>query len=431
MKSVSGPDENSLMLVVITNVEEDDVSAIIDSLEFEKNMLFLTDSVAVRNISVNLSKDIVYLLDDFRDLSSTIKNLKGMIAGKSIVGVIGLDEEYGYSISKRMAEEFSLKFYPKDVLECASNKRLQKDVFSRFNIRIPHYFIFDIHKDVSDAQLNKIGFPNILKPVRGYASFNVYKSNDVSDFRKNVMNARQNLEPTDLSESNLFMIEEYILGTEYSCDFIVGGVGRGVNVLRVTKKISGAAIGEFEGFILFNPDFMKDAEFKLEPLKHECDKIAAAYGFSEGVYMVDFMYANGEIVILESTVRPGVATFIELMSQLYNYTSVNVLIRQRFGLPFHIDMPTKSGSVIYLRSSDLGLIENFEMEGLEHGRFGDKILSTYKIFDKGSVLTDYDYPTSRTNILGYVFFRDIKFNDIDSLRQYVAEGVSIKIRPLK
>jgi hypothetical protein len=434
------PNKNDYVVIVATNIEEDDMSAIIDNLEFEKNIILLTDNASTKSSAKDLYKDILYILDDFSNIPDTIRNLRDFVSDRTVVGVIGLDEEYDYSISKRLAETFTLEFYPKDILAIASNKRLQKKIFVDSGVRIPHYVLFDIHKGISDADLKKVGFPNVLKPAKGFASYNVYINNDLSEFKANVLDAARNIEPFKgensggSNESNIFIVEEYVVGNEYSCDFLIDGESHDMNMLRFTRKIRGPAIGEFGGFLLFNPDSQggsKHAEFRLADLEKVCHKIASAYRFSEGVYNVDFIFSKGEIVVLESTARPGIATFIELMAEVYNYTSINVFIRKKLGLPFHVHIPDKSGAVLYIRTPALGMIESFDITSLEHGKYKDKILSVYKIFDVGSILTEHDYIRSNTNILGYVFFKDISLDELNSLLNYVESTVKISIKTLK
>lgn len=421
--------DNNVIIIVSTNIEDDDISAIIDNLEFRNKIFLITDNDTTADTS-----GMMHVVDKFKDLDITIRNIQSVLkdAGKIAVGIIGLDEEHHYRISLAIAESLSIKYYDRRVLDIASNKYLQKKVFSEKNIRIPKYFLLEINNPIPIRELDNIGFPNVLKPITGYGSYSVYINDDMDMLGKNISSIKDSVNDINNSDSivfnhhkfvdangkesfidpgQFFIIEEYVGGDEYSCDFIINeGL---VDILRVVKKIPGIGIGEFNGFILFNPDNNKISGFDINMLKSECTKIALALGIKEGVCMVDFKHYDDEIIIIESTVRPGIATFVELMGLLYNYTSINMLIRQKLGCYTNEKIPNIIGASVFIVGKSLGTIKNFDTDKLSDGA-NFSVLNICKYYDTGDIISDYDYE-SGVKLMGYVLLKVLSEDCLDSL----------------
>jgi hypothetical protein len=420
---------NDVIIIISTNIEDDDLLSIINSLEFKDKTFLVTDTVINADAS-----GIIYTLDKFDNLDYTISNIKSILAdsGKTAVGIIGLDEEYHYRISLSIADALSLQYYDQRVLDIASNKYLQKKVFSEAKVRIPKYLLFDIDTGIPNSTIEQIGFPNVLKPITGYGSYEIYVNDDIKMLKQNISSIKNSANDSDNPDSivfnnhtfldnegnessidpaKFFIIEEYVGGDEYSCDFIIDK-GR-VDVLRVVKKIPGAALGQFNGFILFNPDTAKFSPFKNFRLASECHKIASALGISEGVCMVDFKYYNDEIIVIESTVRPGIATFIELMSLIYGYTSINMIIRQKLEVYTKIQIPETIGASIFLVTKSLGAIDKLDIANISDIN-GIELLKEYLYYNSGHIITDPDYDNGIT-LLGYVQIKILSEPVIESL----------------
>ncbi|MDY0374709.1 MAG: ATP-grasp domain-containing protein [Desulfobacterium sp.] len=108
------------------------------------------------------------------------------------------------------------------------------------------------------------------------------------------------------SRDDLITAEEFIRGTEFSCDFVVEN--NAVTIVRTTRKIKavGTPFGTILGYQI--PAFpltvpgMGPAFDELEDLLL---RGAAALGIERGICMVDFIVKDGKPVLIEMTPRPG------------------------------------------------------------------------------------------------------------------------------
>ncbi len=98
------------------------------------------------------------------------------------------------------------------------------------------------------------------------------------------------------------LAEEQILGTEFSCDFIVEN--RAVTIVRMARKIKTAAqpFGTILGYQIPAAVLPGMARGRLEHLLMEG---AGALGIERGICMVDFIMQGDRPVLIEMTPRPG------------------------------------------------------------------------------------------------------------------------------
>ena len=421
------------VILLIPNVDDDDLAAIVENLEFPNQVLVISNSPFVAR---HKETGFPFIRDSCSDARALIAKI---VAWKeknrrSFAGIIGLDEEYHYALSRAIADAFSLPYHSKETLDRASNKYLQRLALEKAGVRIPWFQLIDQETDV-----HGLAYPNVLKLITGYASLYVFMNRDASELerhrtyiqktiakRKYIALAHQAEHEgtaTSYDPAEQYIVEEYLPGTEYSCDFMVEKDGA-VHVLRVVKKFPRQELGFFEAKLLFNPDAVQ-GEFKLRELEGVCTKIARTMNVAFGVCMLDFMLCKGEIVVVETTVRPGVSSFIALMGALYHDTSINKAVRQRLGMPVDTTIPNEAGLAVYLYAPHTGRIAAFDTRKLEEHQKKLGIISISKYYMVGERIRKYGRYDHFMLMAGLVLMRGVEPSQAGQLIETVKRHTRI------
>jgi len=145
-----------------------------------------------------------------------------------------------------------------------------------------------------------------------------------------------------------FLVEEFVEGEEFSCDFVARDTA--VQVIRVARKVHGRDFGFFEGAALLGRREIDSSGVGLDRLAGICRRIADAFGIEEGVCMVDFRLRDGEILVLESSIRPGLSATNHLVFDRYGYTPLALLAMMLLGEAPEVAIPDSGVAVVYLNS---------------------------------------------------------------------------------
>jgi D-alanine-D-alanine ligase-like ATP-grasp enzyme len=426
--------KDEIILVVVTNVDDDDFSILFDNLKYGENILVLCDKGSAEGYNGKI-KFIVDDFKDYKDYKNIIKKIKDweFENKKRISGIIGLDEEYHYNISYYVSKELSLEFYEKKVLDICSNKYLQRKILNDANINVPNFELVNINNPVT-----KIPFPNVTKVVTGYASIHVYLNKNIDDFNK----AIELIKESSKEESIIFsehkfkinnkneiinpkqqiIVEEFVKGVEYSCDYMINN--NEVSIIRVARKITkDNDFSFFHGFYLFNPLFETHMNlgFKYEDILNTCKNCANAINIKKGICMMDFIVSENKIYVIETTIRPGISTFTDLISKIYPYTSLDLLIQQKIGLKRDYIIPNKTGLIMYITSKKSGIIRRFNTEKISNM---PNILKICKYYKENEIIEkDGDLP----KLMGYILISNVNFNEINKLMLEINKNINLEI----
>ncbi len=431
----SAENSTKMVILLVTNLDEDDFKAVADSLEMKDRLFLVSDRSSIRAYK---KRDFSYIVDSFRSPESVISRIKlwQKKNRKDFTGIIGLDEEHHYRFSSAIAREFSLEYYDSRTIDLCSNKYLQRKRLHENGVDVPKFQLLT-SPDPS------IGFPNVLKLLTGYASCYVYLNNSMREFKKNwaelgKMAKRAEKDPMLASHSSFerafdprheFIVEEYIDGNEYSCDYVVRN-GR-ANVLRVVRKYS-SRFGFFDALYLFNPDSpgSSGSEFSIKGLEDVCRKAASSLGIKRGVCMMDFMVKDGKIFVIETTIRPGISTFVNLMSTLYKTTSIDIFMKELLGSTKAFQIPKgqeKNGLVVYISAPALGRITLFDTKHFEENWHSLGVLEICKYLNTTKTIR-----TLRQRLqLGYIMLKDVSQEDIPDIIRLVREKTIIEVESEK
>lgn len=361
-------------------------------------------------------------------------------AGRKAAAVIGTDEEYHYAVSRRLATGLGLPVTDPVAAHIASNKLLQRRAMAG-KVRQPAFQTLSHAQGVDAGHANvlqavAIPFPNVLKRVTGIDSTDVLLNHDSAELARNL--AAKLLDraesryaepyvaetvggPVSFDPRNEFIIEEMIVGDEYSCDIIVrGGVP---SIARLTKKLlHPEQFPYFEGFYLLATE---EAPF-LADLTAQAEGIRSLLSLRDGIFMIDFRVRDGKVFVLEFSLRPGISTFIDLIATVRGTTSFNLLIRQLLGLaPEPSARSAATGLLLYLTAPHAGLLETASVDLSALRRHGALSVELYRT--EGEMISnesDYPYPLIS---IGHVLFGSLEERGIAARRRALAEHSRISV----
>lgn len=269
--------------------------------------LFLTDYSARRKaVETTPSRDeeVLTCLEDQEQVKSDLlRHIRKR--NISIAGIACFDCE-SMELAATLAGEFSLPYPGVESIRLCRDKYASKILWRQNGVRCPKVRLVEKASDVF-AFMQEIDQPCVLKPLTGSGSELVFCCSSKKDCEKWAQVMRHELKSRESNRlyakaTAQFLAEEYVSGTEYSCDFIVSDAG--VRVIRLTRKIhaDGRPLGTIAGYALAD---YPASEFSADQLEDTLTRAAHALGIEHAICMVDFLVTSDEIVLLEMTPRPG------------------------------------------------------------------------------------------------------------------------------
>lgn len=374
------------------------------------------------------------ITDNFMAVDILIAKIEKWIQsnGTTLTGMIGIDDEEQFLLSAKLAEHFSLEFYDDEVLQTASNKYIMKKNFVQCLVPTSKFCLID------NPKKNDVAFPNVLKPICGSGSEFVFVNNDKDELAKNFSIA---LERAVLVEDDLrfrkmryddvsydsrkqFLVEGYVNGEEYSCDFLL--FNKNITLLRVVKKFESEHFGLFKGYFLMNKNSMKVNGIDFSKLVDVCLKVGKSLKINQGVCMVDFKIDKGELFVIETSIRPGFGTFINLMYRMYGYTSLGVMAELKNNLVKEYNISKKEGLVVHVIAPIPGKIDKFEFLNMESLKSAGMV--DFFMFNKVGDTIIFSEVDPTDMFLGYLVFQDIPYDDIQKVFKIVDEQLVLEIQ---
>lgn len=372
---------------------------------------------------------IYMITDHFKSPSALIRKLVTWRKrfNHTFTGLIAIDEEEQFRLSFKIALHFGVSFFKEDTCRLASNKYLMKTAFLENGVPTGRGILIS---DTRNPQIADIGFPNVLKIISGTQSHGVFLNKNMEDLERNFTNLaasagrisknhRPPRQPQTMGDRKPvfnvrkhFLLEEYIGGEEYSCDFIKQGTE--VRVVRVVKKIQGVAMGYFKGYKLLNEEGMNRGGIDLSYLREVCSRIARSFSMDWGGGMVDFKVDAGRLMVLESSIRPGFSAFNHLMYRVYGYTSLALMAKQMMGNALDVRIPEANGAVLYLYGYGDGKNGEFNVSALDAYRQEYNILDIWLYGNEDDIIPDYSMNRTMT-FKGYVLLSPPEEEDLEGL----------------
>jgi hypothetical protein len=383
------------------------------------------------------------LADDFGDVPGLLDRIEAWSRrnGWPVTGVLGIDDEDQFAVSRAVARHFGAPFPDDAALSIASNKYLQKRRFVRFGVPTGGFALLD--GENPDAGRD-VGFPNVLKTLTGSGSEYVFKNRDREELSENLrylcgalaavegdpryreVSAHVPGEKPAFDTRREFLLEEYLEGDEFSCDFLIHG-GK-VQLTRVVKKLAGRHLGNFDGFYLMNETSASEEGVDLDELRSLCGRVAPALGVESGVQMVDLIRGRDGLRVLETSIRPGFSIFVSLMRAVYGYTSLGLAARLKAGEPVDVAIPEDEGLALHLVADQPGTVHTLDVSRLNGLRDELGVLDVGLYAKPGEVIVDARHDHFDL-IIGYVLLKNPGRADLGRIARRVREACVIEMRP--
>ncbi|MBN1885828.1 MAG: hypothetical protein JW876_09950 [Candidatus Krumholzibacteriota bacterium] len=364
------PSSQRLLLFPAYNIGDSELLHFIKSLEradLADRVLLVCPADFATAHAIDPARTIV---DEFDDVPALVEKVAAWKNEHRCVftGIVGIDEEVQFRLSRKLARRFGLEFYGEATCAIAANKYLQKRAFSEHGVPTSDFALCTGR--LADAA-RRIGFPSVLKALSGTQSHFVFFNRNAGELAANLRRmsraaAATNGDPrfarqramldgrrVTLDPKSQFLLEAYVPGDEYSCDFLVRDGA--IKIIRVTGKLPGSHFGYAGGYRLLNEAGLARANIGRARLEAVCRGIARALGIDAGVCMVDFKKGDGGIVVLETSIRPGLSAFNHLMYDICGYTSLALMAMEKLGRPVRVELPDARGAVVYLYDSADGV----------------------------------------------------------------------------
>jgi len=278
--------------------------------------LFITDPQERAKAAEAVPEPYEEVLTGLNNFNHVLANLHQHLNlyGVKPAGIACYDCE-SLGLSAYLARKLRLMFPSENSVRLSRNKYFSKNLWQQAGLPCPAVILV---RDLSDMLqfMDKIGKPLIIKPLTGAGSELVFKCTDHDDCRRafetitsQMINRRklrlyhsEDIKSAGVKPLKEFAAEEFVDGTEYSCDFLIEADR--VEIFRIARKIN--ALDQTPGTItayVVPADLPEKID--CEQFKFMLAKAAHIMGFKRAICMVDFIVHQDRVYLLEITPRPG------------------------------------------------------------------------------------------------------------------------------
>ncbi|MGD9159844.1 MAG: ATP-grasp domain-containing protein [Desulfobacteraceae bacterium] len=368
--------ETSLIIVVGTT--PDYVTRIQDE-ERSRPLLFLLDFKFKNSGELKVTENSCFIFSDLENHNETLEILKNYISEQDCRPCFACFDCESLYLASRLAEYFNCPFPSSDAVLKSRNKFLSRRLWMKNGISTPESGTASNLAD-SLKLFNRFNENAVLKPLTGSGSELVFHCTHEKDIIKAVEILETQLErrrsnplftlimdPVSgemIDPCRLWIVEEYIDGPEYSCDFFMNN--NSIHILRETEKIkdNDYPFGTVSGYII--PPYYAESKTR-EKIGYTMKNAASTLGFTWGYFMADFIVCDNQVSMIELTPRPGGDSLPDLIRES---TGTNILktyldiMTGDTGILESFPKPTGSYASIHLFSDREGVIADIDTKDI-------------------------------------------------------------------
>ena len=338
------------------------------------------------------------------------------------------------SLAAFLAEKLSLPFVSAEAVRSARSKFISKSQWRQAGVACPQAGLVASSAEAA-AFLEKVDRPIVLKPLTGSGSELVFLCSSSDDCRQAVEimktrleshpNARMYSRQTGSDGSNarqVFVAEEYIRGTEYSCDFMVDG-GR-VEVIRMARKFPAAdsPLGTILAYFL--PAELP-SEIDRLAFQRQLQAGAGALGITHSLCMLDFIVSDGMAYMIELTPRIGGDCLPPLIRHSCGLDMLGTVLDFAAGKALAVPEVSRWRPLVGVRlfAAQAGIITAIDDHRLQEDH---RVCEVYLKRRPGHqvVLPPQDY---ESRLLGHVIIQPLRLNDIAGEAAEIAAKLIVKM----
>jgi biotin carboxylase len=381
---------------------------------YPRRALFITDP-AERAAAVETDPAPAdELRSDLQDSRRVLDDLKTHLSRwrMEISGVACYDCE-SLGLAAGLAAQFALPFPAAAAVAASRNKFLSKQIWQKAGVPCPPTGVV---RNLSDALkfMDRFAKPVIIKPLTGSGSELLFKCHNRRDCSHAIdtiglqlaAHANSRMYRPEAGGAVImdplqdFVIETFIDGREYSCDFLLDA--EQVEIIRLAKKILAhdQAAGTTRAYVLPSrlPELLDTAKFRLQ-----LRNAARALGLNRALCMVDFILQEDSAYLLEMTPRPGGDCIPQTIFQSCGLDMLGLALDFADGTPIAIPAASSWVQLVGLRliAQKSGIIKKIDDRALRRDSRVKEIRLKRRPGQR-VVLPPDDY---ESRLLGHVIFK--------------------------
>jgi biotin carboxylase len=282
------------------------------------SVLFILDQRHLNSHFLSGLDRSILIFADLEQYDETLDSLKNRLSAghMSDPRFACFDCEY-LILASRLANYFKSPFPPTEAIIITRSKFLSREVWRKAGIDNPRAVLAS-GIDETIRYFHAFETDIVLKPISGSGSELVFRCVDEKGVREAVSIMEEQLEKRrsnplfrpikdpftsiTMDPCERWVVEEYVSGPEFSCDFILHGDN--VYIVREAGKIR-ADDQTFGSVMAYTMPAVYPEGFRREDLYRVFSIAAKSLGFIWGHFMVDFIIRKENAIILEMTPRPS------------------------------------------------------------------------------------------------------------------------------
>ncbi|MFC1862754.1 ATP-grasp domain-containing protein [Thermodesulfobacteriota bacterium] len=382
----------------------------------------------------DVGKDLLLFID-IEDCQGSIKTILQHFKERDLtpVGMACYDCESLFSASE-LVHELNIDFPSRNSVRLARNKVISKQLWRKANISCPNAIIAS-NQEETLTFYGELNNEIVLKPVSSSGSELVFHCRNKQEVIESVgtmasqLKARRHnpfyrrIYNDSLDPCKSWVVEEYISGPEFSCDFILQD-GR-LTILRMSGKVKDReqSFGSILAYLI--PPIFPDG-LSYSSLKSLFKKAVTSLGFNKGFFMADFIVHEGVPYIIEVSPRPGgdsipyligIATGIDILGLHLDFVS------GRLKNPDYIPAPNKQYASINLYAPKEGIISEIDAAEIYRLPWVKGVFIKRKVNDR-VILPPDDYESRK---IGYVIAAIEPSWNLVKTRQILQQNLQLSI----
>jgi biotin carboxylase len=247
--------------------------------------------------------------------------------------IVSAANDYAYFSACTVAELLGLPGYdPIDIAKTLHHKHLFKQLASSLGMPITRFTT--LFKTEEFKNIKTLSYPIVIKPVDLTGGKGISKLTHLDDLENGISLARS------LSKQEVLVIEEYFQGTLHSYSTII----------QNCKVIFEYADNEYchpNPYLVSTSNSIATVPLNiLSDLRQQTEKLATHLKLTDGILHCQFLYANGDYVILEYTRRSSGDLYSDVVEAVTGVRHSEQFLRNSMSLPFDLSKSPNIGDLV-------------------------------------------------------------------------------------
>lgn len=321
--------------------------------------------------------------------------------------------EFAVPISEELANALGLYHNPLELVSYYRDKSKMREIFGRYDIPQPNVIhVVTENDNLDEIPWNELPYPVVTKPSEAAGSVMVRVCYSPIEAKNAICEILQFKESrvTRLSFNNKALIEQAVLGPEYSIEVLINN-NKILHSSVTTKILSNPPFCEELGHIVGNnipDDLRQQIEFNINKLKN-------AWQIKNGVIHAELKVKENRLYFIEAAARVAGDMISELVELAYglNLEEAFILTRARHS----ISPPTQSVEKLYAVRF---IYEQRDVERMKNADFIES-LDIDHITDLTQPANDFGFSSRKGRA---ILITDMR--DFDKLHELISPQLIIK-----